>query len=149
MNVKEIKEYWTNAMALSSKSVFANLQYYLIESGDAGLELLNENSSLLSPVLDVQKITLKMQEKKSAVENKKYFLKLADQEMTKARRVLHGKFDQTCRLLIQLGVDVSSWSVDNFFDKLAAKAEEEAAAAAKAEEEAAVKKVKRRTQGKT
>lgn len=118
MNTKEIFDYWQNAMALSSKSVFANLEHYLIESGEVGLGLLNANSNLLSPVLDVQKLTLEMKNKVSAIENKKYFFKLAEAEMAKAMHVLRCKFDQTYRLLVQLGMDVSGWTMDNFFDKL-------------------------------
>lgn len=119
MTTQEIKDYWAGAMALSSKSVFANLERYLTESGDEGLPLLNENYNRLAPVIDVQKLTLAMQAKRSVIENKKYFLRLATKEMVKAKQILQSKFDQTLRLLVQLGFDVEGWTADNFFDKLA------------------------------
>lgn len=118
MKTQEIREYWNNAMALGAQSIFANLERYLIESGNEGLNLLNENYKLLSPVLDVQKLILAMKAKKAVIENKKYFLKLATKEMAKAHRTLQGKFDQTYRLLVQLGFDVKEWTMDNFFEKL-------------------------------
>lgn len=143
MTTKEIKEYWDNAMALGSQSIFKNVERYLTESGDEGLSLLNENSKALAPVIDVQKLTLAMRAKVTAVENKKYFLGLARKEMVKARRVLQGKFEQTYKLLKQLGFDVTEWTSDNFFDKLSEIAAKEAQAAKEVIKNEEIKHIKR------
>lgn len=116
MKSYEIKSYWENSMALSGRATFTELKHYLKRSGELGLTLLNTNTKLLEQILDIQKLTLEMKSEVSVLENKKYFLKLAEEEMIKAKQILNKKFDATYRLLAQNGFDVAGLRVDNLFE---------------------------------
>lgn len=116
MKAEEVKKYWESSMVLSGKAAFANLEYYLRESGDVGLTLLNANAEQLKNVINVQRLTLEMKKVKTVVENKKYFLGLAEKELIKVKQILRAKFDQTYRLLAQNGYDVANLTEENLFE---------------------------------